>query len=174
MKENETTSTTVISTDFIEPQTQDVLEEKPKQLTVSKNYEIFLDLQKIRIGYDNIITILNNLNLFEYKLKSLEDVNTILTTDVLLILQKLAELNNIQINLVLYRIYLNLITKQSLYNKYLSLSNNYIEVLDKISLLLYLIDECVLLIERLDGFVYDPNFYIFKKKNFTTYKISIF
>ena len=164
MKENETTSTTVISTDFIEPQTQDVLEEKPKQLTVSKNYEIILDLQKIRIGYDNIITILNNLNLFEYKLKSLEDINTILTTDVLLILQKLAELNNIQINLVLYRIYLNLITKQSLYNKYLSLSNNYIEVLDKISLLLYLIDECVLLIERLDGFVYDPNFYIFKKK----------
>ena len=164
MKENETTSTTVISTDFIEPKTQDVLEEKHKPLTVSKNYEIILDLQKIRIGYDNIITILNNLNLFEYKLKSLEDVNTILTTDVLLILQKLAELNNIQINLVLYRIYLNLITKQSLYNKYLSLSNNYIEVLDKISLLLYLIDECVLLIERLDGFVYDPNFYIFKKK----------
>ena len=142
MKENETTSTTVISTDSIEPKTQDVLEEKPKPLTVSKNYEIILELQKIRIGYDNIITILNNLNLFEYKLKSLEDVNTILTTDVLLILQKLAELNNIQINLVLYRIYLNLITKQSLYNKYLSLSNNYIEVLDKISLLLYLIDEC--------------------------------
>ena len=164
MKENETTSTTVISTDFIETQTQNILEEKPKPLSVSKDFEILLDLQKIRIGYDNIITILNNLNLFEYKLKSLEEINIILTTDVLLILQKISELNNIQLNLVLYRIYLNIITNQSLYNKYLAFSNNYIEMLDKFSFLLYLLDECVLLIERLDGFVYDPNLFIFKKK----------
>ena len=166
MKENEATLSTVISTDFIESQTQtqNILEEKPKQLTVSKNFEILLDLQKIRIGYDNIITIINNLNLFEYKLRSLEDVNIVLTTDVLLILQKLAELNNIQINLVLYRIYLNIIIKQSLYNKYLTISKNYIEILDKLSLLIYLLDECVLLIERLNGFVYDPNLFIFKKK----------
>ena len=164
MEEKETNTSTVISTDFIKPQTQSILEEKPVTISVSKDLEILLDLQKIRIGYDNIITILNNLNLFEYKLKSLEDISIILTTDVLLILQKLAELNNIQINLVLYRIYLNIITKKSLYNNYLGLVNNYIELLDKISFLLYLIDECVLLIERLDGFVYDPNLFIFKKK----------
>ena len=159
MNENETNSTAFNSTDSY---TENIF--LVNQQPLPQNSEIIIDLIKIRPEYDHSITIINNLNNFYFKLKSLKNVEVILTTDVLLILQKLAELNNIKINLALQKIYLEILSKNSLYKNYLVFNNNYIITLDKISFLLYLIDECASLIENLNGFVYDQDLFLFKNK----------
>ena len=159
MNENETNSTTFHSTDSY---TESIF--LVNQQPLPQNSEIIIDLIKIRPEYDHSITIINNLNNFYFKLKSLKNIEVILTTDVLLILQKLAELNNIKINLALQKIYLEILSKESLYKIYLAFNNNYIITLDKISFLLYLIDECASLIENLNGFVYDQDLFLFKNR----------
>ena len=159
MKENDKIS---VSSEPTEPKSQNILEKK--EIPNIPNSDILFDLKVIRLQYDNFITIINNLNIFDYKLQSIQDISIILKNEFLIILQKLAELDNIKINLTLYRIYLDIISKESLYSSYLVFDNNYINTLEKVSFLLYLIDECVLLIKRLNGFVFDQELFAFKNK----------
>ena len=159
MFENEANSTSFQSTESFS-ENLNLLNQQP----LSQYSDIIIDIIRIRPEYDNIISIINNLNNFCFKLKSLKNVEVILRTDVLLILQKLSEFKDIKINIILYKIYLEILSKESLYKNYLALNNNYINTYDKISLLLYLIDECVLLIEKLNGFAYEQGLFIFKNR----------
>ena len=159
---DETLSTTHMSTNSLN-QNVDLQNQQPVQF-IPQNTYILMELLRIKPESDNIITIINNLNTFYFKLKTLQNVEIILITDVLYILQRLAESDNIKINLSLYKIYLKILSKQSLYHNYLALNNNYKNILDKISFLLYLIDECILLIENLRGLVYDKDLFMLKNR----------
>ena len=159
---DETLSTTHMSTNSLN-QNVDLQNQQPVQF-IPQNTYMLMELLRIKPESDNIITIINNLNTFYFKLKTLQNVEIILITDVLYILQRLAESDNIKINLSLYKIYLKILSKQSLYHNYLALNNNYKNILDKISFLLYLIDECILLIENLRGLVYDKDLFMLKNR----------
>ena len=113
---------------------------------------------------NDILSIINSLNIFEFSLKTLKNISCVLKSDILLVFQKLAEKDNIPINLALKRIYTDILSNESLYKSYLLFENNYYDILDKVSFLLYFIDECTSLIEKLNGFVFDPELFKFKNK----------
>ena len=86
----------------------------------------------------------------------------ILTKENLDFLKKLSLKENIKINLLLSKIYLNIISNETLYNTYLiSIPENDTE---KIDLLLYLIENCVSLVEKLNAFTFSLDLYKLKNK----------
>ena len=129
-----------------------------------KEEDLLSDIMKINPESNDILSIINALNLFELKLKDVKNVNIVLTSDILSLFQKLQEKNNIPLNVSLSRIYLDILSNESLYKDYLALTDDYYNILDKISFLLYLIDECVLLIQKLNGFVFDLSLFQFKNR----------
>ena len=56
---------------------------------------------------------------FNHELKSLKDINCFTNEKNIVILKKLSEKDNIKINLLLSKIYINLIPNESLYSNYL-------------------------------------------------------
>jgi len=116
--------------------------------------------------YDSkeLLTLINTLKDFETDLKSLKSINSILTKDNLLFFKKLFLKENILINLSLIRIYMGIINNKLLYNEYLVSINNKGNDNEKIDILLMLIDNCVSLTEKLDGFVFSYFLFQFKKK----------
>ena len=96
---------------------------------------------------------------FNHELKSLKDINFFINEENLAILKKLSEKDNIKINLLLSKIYINLISNESLYSSYL------VEISEpKLNLLMQIIDDCIILIQKLSGFVFDPEMFKFKEK----------
>ena len=96
---------------------------------------------------------------FNHELKSLKDINFFINEENLAILKKLSEKDNIKINLLLSKIYINLISNESLYSSYL------VEISEpKLNLLMQIIDDCIILIQKLSGFVFDPEMLKFKEK----------
>ena len=131
----------------------------------SQNEEDLLsNLMKIDPETNDILSIINNLNIFELKLKYVKKINFLLTSSILYLFQKIQEKNNIPLNLILSRIYLDILSNESLYKNYLLLDDKYYNILEKITYLLYLIDECDGLIEKLNGFVFDQTLFQFKNK----------
>ena len=167
MKENDTS---LLSIKSIEP-TQEILSSlnQPQQNLQnedsSQNEEdILSNLMKIDPESKDLLSIINNLNRFESKLANVKNINFVLTNDILYLFQKIQEINNIPLNLSLSKIYLDILSNESLYNNYLLFNDNYYNILEKVTYLLYLIDECVSLIEKLNGFVFDPALFQFKNK----------
>ena len=108
---------------------------------------------------------MNNLSLFNHELKSLKDVSFFINEENLDILKKLNERDNIKTNLLLSKLYINLISNESLYSNFL------VEINDqKINLLMQMIDECIILIQKLSGFVFDPEMFKFKEKTLSLIK----
>lgn len=108
---------------------------------------------------NDFIDILKN---FEDYLKTLKDIYIILTKENLDFLKKLSLKENIKINLLLCKIYLNIISNETLYNTYLiSIAENDTE---KIELLFYLIENCVSIVEKLNAFTFSLDLYKFKNK----------
>ena len=56
---------------------------------------------------------------FNHELKSLKDINFFINAKNIVILKKLSEKDNIKINLLLNKIYINFIPNESLYSNYL-------------------------------------------------------
>ena len=56
---------------------------------------------------------------FNHELKSLKDISFLINAKNIAVLKKLREKNNIKINLLLSKIYINLIPNESLYSNYL-------------------------------------------------------
>ena len=140
-------------------------QQKQQNEDSSQNEEdIFSYLMKIDPESNDLLSIINNLNYFEFKLKSLKNISLVLTNDILLLFQKLQDKKNIPLSLSLSRIYLDILSNESLYKNYLSFNNNYYNIIEKVTYLLYLIDECCSLIEQLNGFVFDPILFQFKNK----------
>ena len=111
-----------------------------------------------------LISLINTLKDFEDNLKSLKNINSILTKETFLFFKKLFLKENIIINLSLIRIYMNIINNKSLYNEYLVSITNKQSDNSKIEILLMLIENCVSLTEKLDGFVFSYLLFQFKKK----------
>ena len=111
-----------------------------------------------------LLSLIDTLKDFETNLKSIKNINSILTKENFLFFKKLFLKENIIINLSLIRIYMSIINNKSLYNEYLVSITNKESDNAKIDILLMLIENCVSITEKLDGFVFSNLLFQFKKK----------
>ena len=112
----------------------------------------------------DFLSLIDTLKDVETNFRSLKSINSILTKENFLFFKKLFLKENIIINLSLLRIYMNIINNKSLYNEYLVSITNKESDNSKIDILLMLIENCVSLTEKLDGFVFSNLLFQFKKK----------
>ena len=136
--------------------TTDEIKDKDKEEPVEngeslkQDEEIIKLLSNIDINSNDLLTLVNDLIHFCYELKSLKDICLFLTFDNFNILKTLGTKENIKINLILSKIYMNIISNESLYSNYLLLLE---KNEDKTNLIIQFIEECIALIEKLSGFV---------------------
>ena len=130
-----------------------------------KDEEIVDLLKKLDIDSQDLLTLVNDLIYFSFELKALKNIDLILTFDNLNILKKLSSKENIKINLILSKIYMNIMNNESLYSSYLLTIEE-----DKTNLLIQIIEECISLIQKLNGFVFDEELFKFKEKTLSFIK----
>ena len=111
---------------------------------------------------DNLLSLINSLMDFEEYLKPIKSVNDILTKENIDFFKKLLQKENIKINLLLSKIYMNIISNDSLYDDYLLSIKENDE--DKIDILLQLLENCVSVIQQLKTFVISSDLFLFKNK----------
>ena len=160
MEEKDNTEMTTRSTD---PITENDLEkEKPKnneEIKQMDDSEIIELLKNINIDSEDLLYLVNSLIQFSYELMSLKRIELILTNEMIDIFKNLSKKKNIKINLILSKIYMNIINNESLYTNYLVEIN-----VEKVNMIILLIEECMALIEKLNGFAFDPDLFKFKTK----------
>jgi len=153
---------------------KDVINENNQKTTGQQNLEdieIIQELKKIKIDSEDLSSLNKDLGNFECKLRSLSNVNNIFSNEVFNIFDKLIKKDNIKINLILSRIYLDIISNDSLYNNYLMFEK---DDNNKIDYLIKLISDCSSIIEKLEGFVFDPELFKFKNKTMDLLKCFYF
>ena len=156
--ENKTQESTAKTADSITV-TEPTQEQKEKPKITQEDEKIINLFKNINLTSEDLVTLVNNLSHFNHELKSLKDINFFINEENLAILKKLSEKDNIKINLLLSKIYINLISNESLYSSYL------VEISEpKLNLLMQIIDDCIILIQKLSGFVFDPEMFKFKEK----------
>ena len=144
---------------------------KEKDINTENNKESLKDeeivdlLKKLDIDSQDLLTLVNDLIYFSFELKALKNIDLILTFDNLNILKKLSSKENIKINLILSKIYMNIMNNESLYSSYLLTIEE-----DKTNLLIQIIEECISLIQKLNGFVFDEELFKFKEKTLSFIK----
>ena len=160
-----TTTTESIKINEINP--QEIKNELPK---LSQEDEKIINFFKtINPNLEDLITLVNNLSQFNYELKSFKNITFFMTEENIEILKKLNARDNIKINLLLSKIYTNIISNDSLYLNYL------LEIDEqKINIMIQIIDECIILIQKLVGFVFDPEIFKFKEKTLSLIKCIYF
>ena len=120
-----------------------------KQIKKDINKDIFFIFNELNINNSDLISLINDLSYFNSQLKLLKDIVLFLNFENVNKLKNLRLKENIKINLILLKIYNNIVNNDSLYSKFLI----YIEEdEDKTNLLLTFIEECIFLIEKLNGF----------------------
>lgn len=119
-----------------------------------------------------LLSLINVLSDFESELKNLKSINNILNKENFLFFRKLSKKENMKINLLLIRIYMIIITNKSLYNEFLVSINGQDSY--KMDILFLLIDNCISLIEKMDGFVFSSRLFEFKKKTIDLIKCLYF
>ena len=141
---------------------------EPPKLT-EEDEKILKSFQILNPNIDDLITFVNDLSLFNHELKSFKNISFFVNSENLDILKKINAKDNIKINLILSKIYSNIISNESLYSQYL------IEITEeKINLIMQIIDECIILIQKLQGFVFDPELFKFKEKTLSLIKCIYF
>ena len=141
MEENNTTKST-------EGITVNESKEKGKQTTTDSE--------------DELLSLMTNLIDFESEIKSLKSMNEILSKENLNFFKKLSIKDNIKLNLLLSKIYMGIISNESLYNEYLlTITENDI---NKIDILFQLIENCISIIEKLNTFVFSSDLFQLKNK----------
>jgi len=136
-----------------------------------EDFEIIQELKKIKIDSEDLSSLNKDLGNFECKLRSLRNVVNIFSNEVFNIFDKLIKKDNIKINLILSRIYLDIISNDSLYNNYLMFEK---DDNNKIDYLIKFISDCSSIIEKLEGFVFDPELFKFKNKTMDLLKCFYF
>ena len=137
--------------------------EEPK--ITPEDEKIITSFKNINPNLEDLITLVNNLSHFIHELKSLKDISFFINEENLSILQKLNERDNVKTNLLLSKLYINLISNESLYSNYL------VEINDqKLNLIMQIIEGCIVLIQKLSGFVFDPEMFKFKEKTLSLIK----
>ena len=162
-----TNTTTTESIEINEIKPQEIKNELPK---LSQEDEKIINFFKtINPNLEDLITLVNNLSQFNYELKSFKNITFFMTEENIEILKKLNARDNIKINLLLSKIYTNIISNDSLYLNYL------LEIDEqKINIMIQIIDECIILIQKLVGFVFDPEIFKFKEKTLSLIKCIYF
>ena len=136
--------------------------EKTKETTENEKENVKEKEKKENSNSEDLLTLIKSLNDFELYLKSLKSIYSILTQENLSFLSKLSLKENIKINLLLSKIYMIIISNESLYNKYLiSIPENDTY---KIDILFQLIENCISITEKLNSFVFSSDLYEFKNK----------
>ena len=147
---------------------------KLKEEEKAKDLELITELKNINLDSKDLLSLTNDLVKFEENLKSLNNVCNIFTDEVFDIFKKISEKENIKMHLILSRIYINIISNDSLYKDYLLFQEDDPNKLDKVDCLLKLIEQCTSLIEKLSGFVFDPELFKFKNKTLDLLKCIYF
>ena len=156
--EEKTTETTSKTADSITV-TETVQDQKKESKITPEDEKIINSFKNLNLTSEDLVTLVNNLSHFNHDLKSLKDITFFINEENLQILKKLSEKDNIKINLLLSKLYINLISNESLYSIYL------VEVSEpKLNLIMQIIDDCITLIQKLSGFVFDPEMFKFKEK----------
>ena len=156
--EEKTTETTSKTADSITV-TETVQDQKKESKITPEDEKIINSFKNLNLSSEDLVTLVNNLSHFNHDLKSLKDITFFINEENLQILKKLSEKDNIKINLLLSKLYINLISNESLYSIYL------VEVSEpKLNLIMQIIDDCIILIQKLSGFVFDPEMFKFKEK----------
>ena len=156
--EEKTTETTSKTADSITV-TETVQDQKKESKITPEDEKIINSFKNLNLTSEDLVTLVNNLSHFNHDLKSLKDITFFINEENLEILKKLSEKDNIKINLLLSKLYINLISNESLYSIYL------VEVSEpKLNLIMQIIDDCITLIQKLSGFVFDPEMFKFKEK----------
>jgi len=143
--------------------------EKPSQKMPNQDEKVINAFRVINPDSENLVALVRNIANFNQELTSMKDISNLLTEDNVYILQNLNYRDNIKINLLLVKIYINIISNQSLYSIYLV---EYTE--EKLHLILQIIDECITLITKLPGFILDPIIFKFKEKTMSFIKCIYF
>ena len=157
-------NTTIRSNDPINENNQNQTEQE----------EIIQNLKNINIDTEDMTSLIKDLEIFEMKLKSLNNVCYIFKKEVFQIFNKLIQKDNVKIHLILSRIYIEIISHDSLYDNYLMFGEDDSNKIEKVDLLLQLISDCTSLIEKLEGFVFDPKLFKFKNKTLDLLKCIYF
>ena len=156
--EEKTTETTSKTADSITV-TETVQDQKKESKITPEDEKIINSFKNLNLTSEDLVSLVNNLSHFNHDLKSLKDITFFINEENLQILKKLSEKDNIKINLLLSKLYINLISNESLYSIYL------VEVSEpKLNLIMQIIDDCIILIQKLSGFVFDPEMFKFKEK----------
>ena len=170
MEEKDNTEMSTRSTDRIKD--NDLEKEKSKnngEIKQIDDSEIIELLKNINIDSEDLLYLVNSLIQFSYELMSLKKIELILTNEIIDIFKRLSTKNNIKINLILSKIYINIINNESLYTNYLVEIN-----VEKVNMIILLIEECMALIEKLSGFAFDPDLFKFKTKVLSLIKCIYF
>ena len=93
--------------------------EKQKEHEENREEELINTLKNINNNSEDLLSLVNNLIHFCYKLNSLKNVEVILTNEILDYLKKFTDKGNIKINLILGKIYMHIISNESLFTNYL-------------------------------------------------------
>ena len=149
MKENN-------SNDTAKDQNKENKAKKPEKIEVNNKRKEKSENQ------NEILSLIASLKNFENYLKSLESIYSILKKENINFLKKLSLKENIKINQLLIKIYLDIISNESLYSQYLTSISE--KDIDKIEILFQLIENCVSLTEKLNTFSFSSDFFEFKKK----------
>ena len=123
--EEKTTETTSKTADSITV-TEAVQDQKKESKITPEDEKIINSFKNLNLTSEDLVTLVNNLSHFNHELKSLKDVSFFITEENIGILKKLNEKDNIKINLLLSKLYINLISNESLYS-------NPLETLDEMS-----------------------------------------
>ena len=163
VKEPESTTATSESINIPEKFQIKISQEPPK---LTEGDEKILNIFKnINPNIEDLITFVNDLSHFNYELKSFKNICFFINSENLEILKKINTRDNIKTNLILSKIYHNIISNESLYSQYLTDITE-----EKINLIMQIIDECIILIQKLQGFVFDPELFKFKEKTLSLIK----
>ena len=158
MEENDKTLPTTQRTNEQNEEIEESIETQKSKKPL-KDEEIIKLFKSIKIVSDDLLTMAKDLINFSFELNSLKNIGLFLTYENLDILKNLNTNQNIKVLLALSKIYNNLLSNDSLYSSYFLEFNE-----DKTNIILQTIDESISLIQKLDGFVFDPEIFNFKTK----------
>ena len=118
--------------------------------------------KKVYVDIDNIPSIIKNLNDFLWNLGAIKNLNNILSKENLYFFNSLIAKDNVKINLLLSKIFLNIISKEFLYKNYIPAIKEPDDY--KIDIILFIIDNCILIEDKLSNFIFSYELFDLKKK----------
>ena len=130
-----------------------------EKVTEEIDKDVFNLFSSIDISNSDLTYLINELNYFNSELKSLKKLELFLNSKNVNTLKQLRLMKNIKVNLILSKIYINIINNETLYSNYLL---DLKEDDNKINLLLTVIEECISLIEDLKWFIFSQELFEFK------------